>query len=426
MTMRTRTKRLIWVFGVIIVVSAVAMAVPYARKNGRNALSFRTAKVERGDILSAVTATGTVNAVNTVQVGSQVSGTISTLNADFNSTVRQGDVVAQIDPTFLQAQVDEAEANLEKATAALREAQRNYARATSLRDQSLVSQASVDEAETALETSRAQVRQVTASVNRSRINLRYATIKAPISGVVISRDVDVGQTVAASLQAPTLFTIAEDLALMKLELSVDEADIGKVNEGQKVTFTVDAYPEESFDGVVSQIRLAPVTVQNVVTYTVIVKVANPLLRLRPGMTASASILVDERRDVLKIPTSALHYEPPSGLALSDTSGRPPGSAMRRPPGERPRGPRREDRSDSAPGMKLSGRPVKVWTPAPAGKATPVRIRTGISDRSFTEVTGGGLSEGQEVIVGAALPTPIPQTSASPFGPGPGGMGGRPR
>jgi HlyD family secretion protein len=442
-------KRFIWVFSILLLILAVSLAVSYTKKNSQGTSPYRTAKVERGDIASLVTATGTVNALNTVEVGSQVSGTIAKLYADFNSVVREGDIIAQIDPTFLQAQVDEAEANLQKAVAAVHEAERNYNRLSRLLDQHLASQANVDEVQTALETARAQEKQATAAVNRARINLRYATIKSPINGVVISRNIERGQTVAASLQAPTLFTIAEDLTKMKLELSIDEADVGRIAEGQKVTFTVEAYPEERFEGSVSQIRLAPVSVQNVVTYSVIVNVANPELKLRPGMTASASILIDERRNVLKVPTIALNYQPSPDL-LSDQGSPPSGGGERfraradsmtmgssfRPSGGGERFRARADSMTMGSSMASSAeaspppyrrrrgdRGPRIWIPGPDGKVLPVLVRTGIADRSFTEIVEGDLQEGQEIIIGAALPTPVPVATGTPFGPGqpPGGL-----
>ncbi|MEK6571540.1 MAG: efflux RND transporter periplasmic adaptor subunit, partial [Bacteroidota bacterium] len=229
--------------------------------------SYRTAKLERGDISVTVTATGTLSAVTTVQVGTQVSGTIAKLFADYNSVVKKGQVVAIIDTTFLQTQVDDAEASLERAVAQVNQTQRDFGRTQDLLRKSLVSQADYDVAKTNYESAAAQRKSAQAALNRARINLKYATIRAPIDGVVISRNVDVGQTVAASLQAPTLFVIANDLTKMQVQANIDEADIGKVQVGQSVKFTVDAHPDQQFQGKVAQVRLQPNVIQNVVNYT---------------------------------------------------------------------------------------------------------------------------------------------------------------
>ena len=275
-----------------VAVVGLAGAVWMLRRDRNPESPYRTEAVQRGDILVQVSATGTLNAVTTVQVGSQVSGTIAALNADFNDRVQRNQVLAQLDPTFLKAQVAQNEADLERARVTVRQAERDYARVAPMREQGLASQAEIDAAETALEAARASEKSSVAALDRARTNLHYATITSPIDGIVISRDVDVGQTVAASLSAPTLFTIANDLTRMQLEASVDEADIGMIRIGQAVTFTVDAFPERTFAGEVHQIRLAPQTVQNVVSYTVIVLVENADQVLLPGMTANATFLVD--------------------------------------------------------------------------------------------------------------------------------------
>ncbi|MBI4552970.1 MAG: efflux RND transporter periplasmic adaptor subunit [Candidatus Latescibacteria bacterium] len=299
-----------WVGLLVVIVGVVGAAWMFLyADSGKQDQKYRTAKVERGDITMAVTATGTLSAITTVQVGSQVSGTIAKLYTDFNGYVQEGQVIAQIDPTFLQAQVTEAEANLERAQATVNEAKQNYDRVISLAQQQFVAQAEVDQRRAAYETALASRKQAEAALERAQVNFRYATIRAPISGVVINRNVDVGQTVAASFQTPNLFMIANDLARMQLQTSIDEADIGKIQERQQVTFTVDAYPDQQFGGQVSQIRLAPVTVQNVVTYTVIVDVPNPDMKLKPGMTANVTILVAQRENVLKVPTIALRFRP---------------------------------------------------------------------------------------------------------------------
>jgi HlyD family secretion protein len=387
--------------------------------------AYRLERVDRGDILVAISATGTLNAVTTVQVGSQVSGTIARLYADFNSDVRQGQLLAQLDPTFLQATVSEQRANMERASAQVHEAERNFQRTSELSAKSLVSMADMDAATTALESAKATLRQTQASLERAEVNLRYATIRAPISGVVVSRNVDVGQTVAASLQAPTLFTIANDLRKMQVEASVDEADIGSVKTGQHVTFRVDAFAEEEFDGVVSQIRLAPVVTQNVVTYTVIIDVDNPRQKLMPGMTATVSIEVARRQDVLRVPLLALRFTPPEGEGGEGTAADT--ARARRSGGRRMEGgaPRRD--ADSAGWRKrMNG---KVWVLA-GGKLKPVMVERGVQNSRYAEVTTDRLKAGDEVVVGLVgvmAQNQAQSQTQNPFMPrmpGGGGGGGR--
>ena len=312
---------------------------------------FRTIKVERGEISSVVTATGTINPVTTVLVGSQVSGTIKDLHADFNSHVKEGQVIAQIDPAIFEAQVEQgranllnaqanllnaqaniknAQANLSKAEIAVVDAKRTLERNKELIEKKAIAQATLDTAQTnydtaiaqrevakaqlesarsQVESSRAQVEQARAGLKVADTNLKYTTIRSPVNGIVISRNVDVGQTVAASLQAPTLFTIAKDLTRMQVDTNVSEADIGRVTKDQDATFTVDAYPDRTFRGKVSEIRNAPITIQNVVTYDVVIQVDNRELRLKPGMTANVSILLVHQEGVLKIPNAALRFRP---------------------------------------------------------------------------------------------------------------------
>ncbi|MEK6683076.1 MAG: efflux RND transporter periplasmic adaptor subunit, partial [Nitrospirota bacterium] len=284
-------------------------------RGDETAAQYKTAKIGKGEITAAVSATGKVNAVVTVQVGSQVSGTIQQLFADFNSRVKKNQIVAQIDPSLLQAQLEQAraklaneEANAEKARVVASDAKRNLGRMEELLSKNLVSQSDKDAAQTAydfavagLKAAEAQVMQDQASLRLAETNLRYTTIRSPVDGIVISRNVDVGQTVAASLQAPTLFTIAQDLTEMQIDTSVDEADIGKVRVGQEAEFTVDAYPESPFHGKVHDIYNQPLIVQNVVTYDAIIRVRNPDLKLKPGMTANVTIKVGHKNDAVKIP-----------------------------------------------------------------------------------------------------------------------------
>lgn len=391
----TKGKKISLIVG-LLVIGLVLIFVVITLKGKSSVPKYRTAKVQRGDISVIVTATGTVNPVTTVQVGSQVSGTIYKLYADFNDRVKEGQLIAQLDPTFLKAQVAQAVADLERAEASVNQTKRELDRATSLFEKKLISEADKDLAQTNYELALAQKKSAQAAEERAETNLKYATIMSPIDGVVISRDVDVGQTVAASLQAPTLFTIANDLTRMQVEANIDEADIGKIREGEKATFTVDAYPDLQFEGSVRQIRLAPIVVQNVVTYTVVLDVSNPKLLLKPGMTANLTILVDESKDVLKVPSGALRFQPTLDKRLASRN--PALSAH-------PLGGSNRSQADSAhkpPGggshSQWLSRP-KVWILSSNGNPRPVLVQTGISDGSFTAVISDSLKEGDEVIIG---------------------------
>jgi HlyD family secretion protein len=300
---------------VALPVLVIAIYLVFFRGDGKK-YEFRFDKVSQGDITMTVTATGTINAVTTVDVGTQVSGIISKLYADFNSIVKEGQVIAQIDPTFLQQSVKDAQASLERAQAQYADAKRTAERTKTLYDKGLESQANFDATQTSMETSSAALKQAQASLDRAKINLAYATIYAPINGVVIDRKVNVGQTVAASFSSPTLYTIANDLSKMQVGTTIDESDIGRISIGQEATFTVDAYSDERFSGTVSQIRLAPVTVQNVVNYTVMIDVVNDQLKLMPGMTANVRILVGSSHDVLRVSNLALRFQPPAELVDS--------------------------------------------------------------------------------------------------------------
>ncbi len=275
-----------------------------------NEIKYRFDKVIRGDIILQIRATGTLNPKQTVEVGSQVSGTIAKLFADFNSKVRKGEIIAIIDSTFLYASLKEAEANMERVQAQVNEAKRNLNRISELYNKNLVSQSDYDAASTSYETSIAQLKQSESAYEKTKVNFRYSVIRSPIDGIVISRDVDIGQTVAASFQSPKLFSIANDLSIMQVEANVDEADIGQISENQIVAFTVDAFPNEEFEGKVTQVRLAPIIVQNVVTYVVVIDVKNKDLKLRPGMTATVSIIIDKKENVLKINQNVLKFQPP--------------------------------------------------------------------------------------------------------------------
>lgn len=417
-------------FVLILILSIIVLGAGgflYFSNGSSPEVMYRMDKVTRGDLQVVVTATGTLSAVRTVQVGTQVSGTIAKLYADFNSIVKKGQVVALIDPTFLEASVKDAQANLQRAKAQANESKRSFNRSKTLLGKGLTSQADYDAAITAYESNSAVQKQAQAQLDRAEINLRYATIKAPIDGVVISRAVDVGQTVAASLSAPTIFTIANDLTKMQVQANVDEADIGKVQVGQEVKFSVDAYAETPFLGIVSQIRLASVTVQNVVNYTVIIDVPNPELKLMPGMTATVTILVTRKENVLRVPTVALRFQPPAEQIeeRKDSSSQQEDSARTE---RRRQFTQRIQEGGGGQSSRQGGGEramARLWVQGKNKKLTSILIRPGIVDGTYTEILRGHVEEGQEIVVGAL--TQRPTTTATPLSPmGGGGGGGRQR
>ena len=388
-----------WIIGLIVVAGAAAGGWFLTRPRTKPP-EYRTTRVDRGNVVAQISATGTLKPVTMVQVGSQVSGTIQSLHADFNSTVRKGQVVAQLDPSLFRTQLAQNDANLARAMVNVKDAERTFARSKELLSRNLVSQSEVDAAEAAVDRFRAEVSQAEASVEQSRVNLRHTTIESPIDGVVVSRSVDVGQTVAASLSAPILFEIANDLADMQVEASIDEADIGQIKAGQPVTFNVDAYPDEKFTGIVSQTRLQPITVQNVVTYTTVIAVANPDLKLRPGMTANVSVEVARRDMALRVPVAALSFKPPEPRAGSgDKRKGSAGTALAAaPPGGGATG------GGSTAGGATGGRGARpagptVYVMAGKGSLDPRPVKTGITDGYFTEIVSGELKEGDEVVTG---------------------------
>jgi HlyD family secretion protein len=406
---------------------ALAVVVGVSMFRGGDELRHFSAKVLEGEIRDVVEATGTVSAVITVQVGSQVSGTIARLNADFNTRVRKGDVIALIAPQIFEgallqttadlanarANVTAAEAGLSKARSALAQTQAELARVAALADQRIESQqsldvakanhdaarASVDGADAAVLQAEAQVRQKEAAVSVARTNLDYTVIRSPIDGIVVARNVDVGQTVAASLQAPTIFTIAQDLTQMQVYAKVDESDVGRIRPGQAVTFKVDAFPKETFRGAVTQIRMNPTRIQNVVTYDAIIDFENAELKLFPGMTAYVTIPVATVQKVVKLPNAALRYRPPlpteTVRALYARYGIEAGSEVTAAEGAGPAPAvgteaRKDTRAESAVVWKLHG----------DGSIEPVRIAPGITDHTYTEVTSvlqGSLGPGDDVV-----------------------------
>ncbi len=490
---KPKKKYVIAIVIIILVLAGGFFLYQWIGKDGSKQ-KFRLAKVERGEINFVVTATGTINPVINVLVGSQVSGTIKALYADYNSKVKEGQVIAQIDPAIFQAQVDQAKAtvltnqanllnsqsnlenakaNLMKAEVAVLDAKRTLDRNLPLVEKKVIAQATMDTAQTNYDTavaqrdvakaqvesatsqvasSKAQVEQAKAALRLAETNLRYTTIQSPVNGTVISRNVDVGQTVAASLAAPTLFTIAKDLTQMQVDTNVSEADVGRVTVGQDATFTVDAYPGRNFHGKVFEIRNAPIIVQNVVTYDVVIQVENKDLKLKPGMTANVSVMIAHREAALKIPNAALRFRPDSAKQAS-----PPGKSsesseskgrllIERWTKELNLTPDQQSKietvlksskqeiqeisqkmkPDEARGrirtlirQKIIGiltdqqiqrlkelpdssqsdtKPGRIWILSPDNKQIPVSIVLGITDGSFSEVTSGDLKEGQEVVI----------------------------
>ncbi|MEE9912630.1 MAG: efflux RND transporter periplasmic adaptor subunit [Deltaproteobacteria bacterium] len=361
-----------------VILILILIGLFFFLKKGGKTTQYITQTADRGDVRATVSATGTVNAVSTVLVGTQVSGTIRQLFVDFNSSVKKGQMLAQIDPASFEAQVAQASANLslaranlEKSKVALRDTITTFERNKILYGKNFISKSDLDASETnylsaqaQIKASEAQVEQARAALSLSQTNLHYTQIVSPVNGTVISRSIDVGQTVAASFQTPTLFTIAQDLTKMQIDASVDEADIGRIKTNQPVTFTVDAYPDLTFKGNVSEIRNAPTTVQNVVTYAVIVKVDNPELKLKPGMTANVSIIIDDKKGILRIPNAALRVK------IQDKT-----------------------ITDAAP--KGAG----VWILIDK-KPQRVPLTIGISDNRFTEVLSGNITESSPIIVEA--------------------------
>jgi len=310
-------KKTAYVSIIILVAVVVSGYLVFANRDSHK-YDFRFDKVSNGDLSVYVTATGTISAVISVDVGTQVSGIVTKLYADFNSIVKAGQVIAKIDTTFLYQSVLDADASLDRAKAQFADSKRTYEQEKGLYDKGLESQLNYSAALTAYESNAAALKSAASALDRAKINLAYATIYAPIDGVVVNRAVNVGQTVAASFSSPTLFTIANDLRKMQIQTTVDESDIGRVSIGQQATFTVDAYAGENFTGVVSQIRLAPQSIQNVVNYIVIIDVDNDQLKLMPGMTANVKILVASAQNVMRVSNMALRFQPPSDII--DTTG----------------------------------------------------------------------------------------------------------
>jgi HlyD family secretion protein len=349
---------------VLLVIMAIAAAWWWVGKRAPAEPQYRTATVDRGDIAAEVSANGTLNPVTLVNVGTQVSGTVQRIDADFNQRVKAGQVLAELDPALFRAALAQSTASLANAQAQLDLAEANAVRMQTLFKQEYVSRQELDQALAARAQAVAQVRQARAQVTRDQTNLGFSIIRSPVDGTVINRQVDVGQTVAASFQTPTLFQIGKDLTQMQIDSTVSEADIGQIKVGQPVKFRVDAFPDTEYSGAVRQIRLNATTQQNVVTYNVVVNVANPDLALLPGMTANLRVLVETRPNVLRVPTTALRFRPQTGSVV-EGAGKARGSAVYR---------------------LVDGKPERV------------AVKTGISDKAYTQIVSGKLKPGDAVIV----------------------------
>lgn len=450
-------KKVIWIAVVLVVATGAILGLTVFRGGKNGEVKYRKEAVGRGDIEALVVTSGTLNPIEIVDVGAQVSGKVEKLYVDFNSQVTRGQVVAELDQEPLKMKIDQNEANyksraasLERAKVTLDQAQKKHERSKALFGKELISIEEMDAAEasylsakTDLITAEASLAQAKSTLDLSKVDLSYSVIRAPVDGVVISRKINVGQTVQSSFQAPVLFQIATDLTKMKVECSVDESDIGKVKEGQKARFTVEAYQNETFQGVVQQVRFSPETVQNVVTYTTIVNLENPQKKLFPGMTATVSIIVGEAKDVLRVPNAALRFtpaltQPEMEKMLQEMrdrmmagrpgqEGQPAGAPtaageQARPRGEgRPQGqagPFTAALAQGGAGSGQAGRTrqqqmPRVWILGKDGKLSMQFLRTGVTDNSYTEILRSELKEGDEVLIGTESAAASVSTSPQP-------------
>jgi len=446
---------------VVLIVAAGAILGWTMLRNNKNGLpKYRLEKLSKGDIEAVVTTSGTVNPITKVEVGSQVSGKIAKIFVDYNSQVKEGQILAELDLSTFESRVKQNEANylsaqaaVDKARVTLDNLKKQYERSLSLFEKDLISYEEKDLAEanylgakTDVQSAGARLEQAKSQLEQSKLDLSYAIIRSPIDGVVISRAMNVGQTVQASFQAPKIFEIANDLAKMQVECDVDEADVGKVKEGQRVRFTVDAFPDNTFNGTVKQVRFSPTVTTNVVTYTTIVDAENPDLKLRPGMTATVSIITGEAKDVLRVPNGALRFTPSipaeelaalmkeagekmfAKRQAEGGSGQPqagvPGAANPGPQGNAPGGTPSMGLPQAGgmpQGMGGAGgqrrKPTTVWYLDANGKLAVTFIRAGVTDNSYTEILRGDLKEGQEVILGEQTGQAVASTTGGrPGGP----------
>jgi len=372
----------------------ITVVVVYSLRKEKQQEKYETAVIDRGDIIEKITATGTINPVNSVKVGSQVSGRIIKIKADYNAQVKKGQVVAQLETDIYQSKVEQADANYKmsqaqtrEAKAALLDTESNLRRAKKLRRDNVLSERDLEIAETKYDSSKASYgaalareEQSKALLNTAQLDLQHTTIYSPVDGIVISRNCDVGQTVVATFQTPDLFLIAEDLTKMRVDAYVDEADIGKARVGQEVEFTVDAYPDKIFRGTISQVRFAPKELQNVVSYATLIEVPNPELMLRPGMTASISIVAEQKKNILRVANAALRFKPdPEDKELAKN--------------KETAGAEAAEENDAMKGLH------RVWVLDADGRVGTKKIKTGIYDTRYAEITGGDAGEGQKVIIG---------------------------
>jgi len=424
---RRHARQAAWTTMIILVLAGLSLGAYYARRDATSDAEVVSRPVTRGNVIEAVSATGTLEAVTTVQVGSQVSGTVQALYADFNSIVRRGELIATLEPSLLRTQAEQARANLTRAAAELErskvvadDAEMKLARTRELSARQLVARTELENAEVALKSAEAQVKSAAAQVEQARASLTQAEVNvektrifAPIDGIVVSRAVDVGQTVAASMQAPTLFSIAADLTHMRVNAGVDESDVGRIEAGQEVRFRVDAFPSEEFEGKVRQVRLQPIVQQNVVTYGVIIDVLNGERKLRPGMTANVTIEVVRRDNVLRVPNGALRFRP-SAAALTALS--------------EPAAVAGSGDAAQAPAATRAAAGSKVWV-MENGRLKAVAVKTGATDGVNTELVSG-LAEGSEVVtevkLAQATSTASKTTTRSPLLQQQGPMGPPPR
>lgn len=379
-------KKVLIIAGIItIILIAILLFKPFSKKEAE--FTFDIVKVEKGNISNTVTSTGTVEAMTTVEVGTQVSGIIEHVYVDFNDNVKQGQVLARLDETALRAQLEQSQATVDQAQAQLTYQEATYNRLKALFDKDLIAQADYDQALFNYQNSKASLNNARSALDRAEVNLAYATIYSPIDGVVLNRAIEEGQTVAASFNTPEMFTIANDLTRMEVQASVDEADIGQVKEGQRVEFTVDSYPEETFEGSVSQVRLKPVTTNNVVTYDVIFSAPNPDKKLMPGMTASAIIYIQEKPNTLVLSGKAMRFTPDTEYLKK---------MMKKPvPEGEPVGPSDIPSSGPLPGIPDGTK--TVWMKDEKSGIRPVPVTVGIENGSNVEIISG-LKEGDEVVI----------------------------
>lgn len=403
------------IIGVIIIAVIVLLLLAFSGNGGE--VEFKTVSIDKGDIESLISTTGTINPVDSVDVGSQISGNVSKLYADYNSVVKAGHLIAEIDPEIYKARLAEAKANLLRGQVSLKQAEISLRRGKELHKQTFISDSDLEDLEFAVESAKASIEQIKANYDVAVTNLKNCKIFSPINGVVISRQVEVGQTVAASFSAPTLFVIARDLTKMQIEVNIDEADIGRIKEGQQVRFDVDAYADENFWGHIKQVRLEPTTISNVVTYTVIVEVSNSELKLKPGMTANVNVIESQAKGVLRVPAAALRLrisdEIISKYAVETEKGKEDKNiqaggvageqtSRQTPPAGFARG--NMDREKMKAFLKKRGidgnsklTPRRLWILRADGKIEQKRMLLGISDGDYYQIVRGDIKEGDKIV-----------------------------